>query len=177
MPAGATADAGETAGEHPTADVSVEFALHELRHHLASTCDDSREGRAVMTNRAMQWDVYVFDVTRAVAGRQRRAGISTARQPAVAARQRQGRGRVHPCTAVSAGGSVRKRYVDTPRQRRRALVAVAAAGAAPCSSCARPRRRHRRQRLHPMRKPGPTRPVVCGRRPSLPWITSCRRRA
>jgi hypothetical protein len=58
MSAGATADPGETAGEHTTADVSVELALHQLRHHLASTCDDSREGGAVMTNRAMQWDVF-----------------------------------------------------------------------------------------------------------------------
>jgi hypothetical protein len=41
MPAGAAADPCETAGEHPTADASVEFALHELRHHLASTCDDA----------------------------------------------------------------------------------------------------------------------------------------
>ena len=53
MPAGAAADACKATSEHPTADVSVEFALHELRHHLASTCDDSREGGAVMTNRAM----------------------------------------------------------------------------------------------------------------------------
>ncbi len=113
MPAGATADPCETAGEHTTADVSVELALHQLRHHLAWTCDDSREGRAVMTNRAMQWDV--FDVTRAVARRQRRAGLGAAREPAVAARQRRGRDRVHACTAVSAGGSVHMRCGDAPR--------------------------------------------------------------
>ena len=84
MPAGAATDPCETAGEDAAADVAVELALHQLRHHLASTGDDSREGRAVMTNRAMQWDV--FDVTREVARRQRRAGLGAARQPAVAAR-------------------------------------------------------------------------------------------
>ena len=84
MPAGAAADPCETAGEDAAADVAVEFALHQLRHHLASTCDGGREGRAVMTNRAMQGDV--FDVTREVARRQRRAGLGAARQPAVAAR-------------------------------------------------------------------------------------------
>jgi hypothetical protein len=91
MPAGAAADPGETSGEDATADVSVELALHQLRQHLASTCDGGREGRTVMTNRAMQWDV--FDVTRAVDRRQRRAGLGAARQPAVAARQRRGRDR------------------------------------------------------------------------------------
>ena len=84
MPATSAADPCETAGEDAAADVAVELALHQLRHHLASTGDDSREGRAVRTNRAMQWDV--FDVTREVARRQRRAGLGAARQPAVAAR-------------------------------------------------------------------------------------------
>ena len=77
-------DPCETAGEDAAADVAVEFALHQRRHHLASMCDGGREGRAVMTNRAMQGDA--FDVTRAVARRQRRAGLGAARQPAVAAR-------------------------------------------------------------------------------------------
>jgi hypothetical protein len=84
MPAGAAADPGETSGKHPTADVAVELALHQLRHALASTCDGGGEGRAMMTNRAMQRDV--FDVTRDVARRQRRTGLGAARQPAVAAR-------------------------------------------------------------------------------------------
>ena len=112
MPAGAAADPCETAGEDAAADVAVELALHQLRHHLASTCDGGGEGRAVMTNRAMQRDV--FDVTRDVARRQRRTGLGAARQPAVAVRQRGGRERVHPCTAVSAGGSVRKGCGDLP---------------------------------------------------------------
>jgi len=112
MPAGAAADPCETAGEDAAADVAVELALHQLRHHLASTCDGGGEGRAVMTNRAMQRDV--FDVTRDVARRQRRTGLGAARQPAVAVRQRGGRDRVHPCTAVSAGGSVRKGCGDLP---------------------------------------------------------------
>ena len=86
MPAGAAADPCETAGEDAAADVAVELALHQLRHHLASTCDGGGEGRAVMTNRAMQRDV--FDVTRDVARRQRRTGLGAARQPAVAVRQR-----------------------------------------------------------------------------------------
>jgi hypothetical protein len=73
MPAGAAADPCETSGEDATADVAVELALHQLRHHLASMCDGGGEGRAVMTNRTMQWDV--FDVTREVARRQRRAGV------------------------------------------------------------------------------------------------------
>ena len=54
MPAGAAADPCETAGEDAAADVAVELALHQLRHHLASTGDDGGEGRAVMTKRAMQ---------------------------------------------------------------------------------------------------------------------------
>ena len=110
MPAGAAADPCETSGEHPAADVAVELALHQPRHHLASSCDGGGEGRAVMTNRAMQGDA--LDVARAVARRQRRAGLGAARQPAVAARQRRGRDRVHPCTAVSAGGFVRRRCGD-----------------------------------------------------------------
>jgi hypothetical protein len=84
MPAGAAADPCETAGEDAAADVAVEFALHQLRHHLGSTCDGGGEGRAVMTNRAMQGDA--LDVTRDVARRQRRTGLGAARQPAVAAR-------------------------------------------------------------------------------------------
>jgi hypothetical protein len=84
MPAGAAADPCETASEDAAADVAVELALHQLRHHLASSCDGGREVRAVMTNRAMQWDV--FDVARKVARRQRGAGLGAARQPAVAAR-------------------------------------------------------------------------------------------
>ncbi len=78
MPAGAAADPRETSGEDVTADVAVELALHQRRHTLASTCDGGGEGRTVLTNRAM-WDV--FDVTRAVARRQRRAGFGAARQP------------------------------------------------------------------------------------------------
>jgi hypothetical protein len=84
MPAGAAADPCETSGEDAAADVTVELALHQRRHHLASTGDDGGEGRAVMTNRAMQRDV--FDVARKVARRQRGAGLGAARQPAVAAR-------------------------------------------------------------------------------------------
>jgi hypothetical protein len=84
MPAGDAADPCETAGEDAAADVAVELALHQLRHALASTCDGGGEGRAMMTNRAMQRDV--FDVTRDVARRQRRTGLGAARQPAVAAR-------------------------------------------------------------------------------------------
>ena len=84
MPATSAADPCETAGEDAAADVAVEFALHQLRHHLGSTCDGGGEGRAVMTNRAMQGDA--LDVTRDVARRQRRTGLGAARQPAVAAR-------------------------------------------------------------------------------------------
>ena len=65
MPAGAATDPCETAGEDAAADVAIELALHQLRHHLDSTCDGSGAGRAVMTNRAMQGDA--LDVTRAVA--------------------------------------------------------------------------------------------------------------
>ena len=93
MPATAAADPCETAGEDATADVAVEFALHQLRHHLASTCDGGGEGRAVMTNRAMQWDV--FDVTRevgspAAAARRPRRGSTASYGGAVTAGERQG---------------------------------------------------------------------------------------
>jgi hypothetical protein len=56
MRAGVAADPCETAGEDAAADGAVEFAFHQLGRHLASTYDDGREGCAVMTNRAMQWD-------------------------------------------------------------------------------------------------------------------------
>jgi hypothetical protein len=130
MPAGAAADPCETSGEDATADEAVELALHQLRHALSSTCDGGREGRAVMTNRAMQWDV--FDVTRDVARRQRRAGLGAARQPAVAARQRRGRDRVHPCTAVSARQYVRQRCAVGPHVCCLPLSRPAAPAPVPC---------------------------------------------
>jgi hypothetical protein len=143
MPAGAATDPSETPGEDAAADEAIELALHQLRHGLSSTCDGGRERRAMMPDRPMQW--RALDVARAVARRQRRAGLGAAQKPAVAARQWRRRDRVHPGTAVSTRTFVHGSHgscgTSPPSGRQAAALPR------------RPRRRHRRlERRPPLRR-------------------------
>jgi hypothetical protein len=70
----------------------------------------------------------------------------------VAARQRWGRDRVHPCTAVSAGGSVHTRCSDMPQRWPRPTPSSRTdppdRGAARPQADAGPREGQRRRRRH-----------------------------
>ncbi len=142
--------------------------VRRQRSHGASTCDGGRERRAMMPDRPMQW--RALDVARAVARRQRRAGLGAAQKPAVAARQWRRRDRVHPCTAVSA-----RTFVHRSHGPRGNLPPSGRQAPGPRRLC-RPRRAERVRvpvglvrssaALHAAAQLG----LVAGR--ELPWLTS-----
>jgi hypothetical protein len=89
MPARAAADAGE----HAAVDEAIELALDQPRDQ-ASTSDGSAEGRAMVTDSAVQRGVLEF--TRAITRRQWGAGLGAAAVPVPSTGQRGVSDRVHP---------------------------------------------------------------------------------